>query len=182
MRHLPFLLVLTACGQMGPFAQFREDTADTADTGLDTADTGVDTEDSDDDTGPVDTGTPPATRDGVYNGTFVMEVTAYGIIPIDSCQGSAQIVVTTSSASGGFDCPFGGLIGQTLGPQSGEVSAAVSGATVVDPYATMGITFVFDELSGTFQGTTGLVLTETGVVTIDGLGDYDYAVEFDVRK
>lgn len=180
MRTVPLLLVLAACGRLGPFTQFREDTGDTADTG----DTGFDTETDDPDTNldtaPPDTGVP--TREGVYNGTFTMDVTAFGFLPIDSCVGAAQIVVTTSSASGAFDCPFQNLIGQTLGPQSGEVSASVSGGVVVDPFATMGITFVFDELSGSFQGTTGLRLSESGIVTLDGLGDYDYAVEFDVRK
>jgi len=177
MRMVPLLLVLAACGRLGPFTEFREDTGDTADiadTGADTAldtDTAVDTDiDSD-----VDSD-PPDLREGVYVGTFEMEITLAGFLPVDSCTGDAQIYVTATSVTGEFQCPFA-----TLGAQSGELTATLTGATVVDPYATLGATFVFDELSGAFQGTTALTLTETGVVPTGDI-PWNYAVVFDVRK
>lgn len=177
MRALPFFLALTACGQLGGFADLRDtDTGDTGDTGF--FDTG-DTEDTED-TGPIDTAPPPPTWPGNYTGTFTMTVTNADIPIPDVCAGQANVTVTTTGMQGSFSCEFALLL-SFLGPQSGQVTGSVSGATV-SAQATLGMLFTLDELSGSFRGTNQLLVNEQGTVDLEDLGQYNYTATLDVLK
>ncbi len=191
MRLTPSLLFLTACGQLGPFADFYDDTG-FDDTGFDTGpvDTGpVDTGPTD--TGPTDTGTPPPppppTVEGTYTGTFTLEVLAWGFLP-NVCTSPVSISATSSAISGSYGCTFDIPPLSLLGALEGTITGSVSSSTLTAPYGTMipsGLTgelFVFDALSGGFTGGNRLALTESGVVDLEDLGEFPYTVSFQLTK
>jgi hypothetical protein len=178
---------------MGSFAEYRVDTGlsdtDTNDTDSgwdDTADTDTDVDaDTDADADSDADSDTQFTRDGTYAGTFSMQVMLSGglPLPVDSCAGTATLFVTTASSqpiTGSITCEFAALLA-VLGPMQGDLTGTIPYDPTVEAYATLGL-FVFDELSGSFQGTNQLLISESGTESIPDLGDFDYSAAIDVRK
>jgi hypothetical protein len=187
MRALLPLLLLAGCGSLHALAPYR-DGADTGGQDTGTSDTGSDTSTSDTgghDTGGHDTGghdTGTGTTDGTYTGTFTLGVAISGIpIPIDNCTGPLSVDVAGTSLGGSFDATCAGILG-VFGDMQGQVAGTVSGSSIPTAQATLGMLFSFDTLTGSLSGTTSLSMTESGTVSLQGLGNYDFTATFSASK